>query len=112
MMLYNPTPSMLSINSLHSERTPTGVNPRFGLILQSSFLVCLLIINEPFHQHLYHHQMTYFVSLNYTNYSMVTDWYVAGNEIADHTVNRFDHHFFHFWHRLYLLTFWIARHTR
>ncbi|KDN47966.1 left border a protein [Tilletiaria anomala UBC 951] len=30
--------------------------------------------------------MTYFVSLNYTNYSMVTDWYVAGNEIADHTI--------------------------
>ncbi|WAR54500.1 hypothetical protein PtB15_18B244 [Puccinia triticina] len=31
-------------------------------------------------------KMTYFVSLNYTNYSMVTDWYVAGNEIADHTM--------------------------
>jgi peptidoglycan/xylan/chitin deacetylase (PgdA/CDA1 family) len=32
--------------------------------------------------------MTYFVSLNYTNYSMVTDLYVAGNEIADHTVRQ------------------------
>ncbi|OAV86694.1 hypothetical protein PTTG_10998, partial [Puccinia triticina 1-1 BBBD Race 1] len=31
-------------------------------------------------------KMTYFVSLNYTNYLMVTDWYVAGNEIADHTM--------------------------
>jgi hypothetical protein len=46
--------------------------------------------------------MTYYTSLNYTNYtcddllfrdnlslkymfSLVTDWYVAGNEIADHT---------------------------
>ena len=28
---------------------------------------------------------TYFTSLNYTNYTLVTDWYVAGNEIADHT---------------------------
>lgn len=26
--------------------------------------------------------MTYFTSLNYTNYTLVTDWYVAGNEIA------------------------------
>ncbi|GAA6039993.1 hypothetical protein JCM8097_002657 [Rhodosporidiobolus ruineniae] len=31
-------------------------------------------------------KMTYFTSLSYTNYSMVTDWYVAGNEIADHTM--------------------------
>lgn len=30
-------------------------------------------------------KMTYFVSLNYTNYTLVTDWFVAGNEIADHT---------------------------
>jgi len=30
--------------------------------------------------------MTYFTSLNYTNYTLVTDWYVAGNEIADHTM--------------------------
>lgn len=29
--------------------------------------------------------MSYYVSLNYTNYTLVTDWYVAGNEIADHT---------------------------
>jgi len=29
--------------------------------------------------------MTYYVSLNYTNYTLVTDWFVAGNEIADHT---------------------------
>lgn len=29
---------------------------------------------------------TYFNSLDYTNYSMVTDWYVAGHEIADHTM--------------------------
>ncbi|UZJ55063.1 hypothetical protein CBS101457_004383 [Exobasidium rhododendri] len=29
---------------------------------------------------------TYFTSLDYTNYSMVTDFYVAGNEIADHTI--------------------------
>ncbi|BGP58087.1 hypothetical protein JCM8202_006212 [Rhodotorula sphaerocarpa] len=31
-------------------------------------------------------RMTYFTSLSYTNYSMVTEWYVAGNEIADHTM--------------------------
>ncbi|PPR08240.1 hypothetical protein CVT24_001282 [Panaeolus cyanescens] len=31
-------------------------------------------------------KMTYFTSLSYTNYTMVTDWYVAGNEIADHTM--------------------------
>ncbi|KAG9121226.1 hypothetical protein FRC07_002908 [Ceratobasidium sp. 392] len=31
-------------------------------------------------------KMTYYTSLNYTNYTMVTDWYVAGNEIADHTM--------------------------
>ena len=30
-------------------------------------------------------KMTYFTSLNFTNYTLVTDWYVAGNEIADHT---------------------------
>lgn len=30
-------------------------------------------------------KITYFTSLNYTNYTLVTDWYVAGNEIADHT---------------------------
>lgn len=29
---------------------------------------------------------TYFNSLDYTNYSMVTDYYVAGNEVADHTI--------------------------
>lgn len=27
-------------------------------------------------------KMTYFTSLNYTNYTLVTDWYVRGNEIA------------------------------
>ncbi|CAK5266052.1 unnamed protein product [Mycena citricolor] len=31
-------------------------------------------------------KMTYYTSLNYTNYTLVTDWYVAGNEIADHTI--------------------------
>ncbi|KAF6748379.1 hypothetical protein DFP72DRAFT_916579 [Ephemerocybe angulata] len=31
-------------------------------------------------------KMTYFASLTYTNYSLITDWYVAGNEIADHTI--------------------------
>ncbi|GJN93919.1 hypothetical protein Rhopal_006978-T1 [Rhodotorula paludigena] len=31
-------------------------------------------------------KMTYFTSLSYTNYSMVTEMYVAGNEIADHTM--------------------------
>ncbi|KAF7369447.1 Carbohydrate esterase family 4 [Mycena venus] len=31
-------------------------------------------------------KMTYFTSLSNTNYSLVTDWYVAGNEIADHTM--------------------------
>ncbi|KAI0047953.1 hypothetical protein FA95DRAFT_1491612 [Auriscalpium vulgare] len=31
-------------------------------------------------------KMTYYTSLNYTNYTLVTDWYVAGNEIADHTM--------------------------
>ncbi|KAL5495118.1 hypothetical protein ACEPAI_580 [Sanghuangporus weigelae] len=31
-------------------------------------------------------RMTYYTSLNYTNYTLVTDWYVAGNEIADHTM--------------------------
>ncbi|KAI5477686.1 chitin deacetylase [Pseudohyphozyma bogoriensis] len=31
-------------------------------------------------------KQTYFNSLTYTNYSLVTDWYVAGNEIADHTM--------------------------
>ncbi|KAJ7242402.1 hypothetical protein B0H12DRAFT_1023761 [Mycena haematopus] len=30
--------------------------------------------------------MTYFTSLSNTNYSLVTDWFVAGNEIADHTM--------------------------
>lgn len=30
-------------------------------------------------------KMTYYTSLNYTNYTLVTDWFVAGNEIADHT---------------------------
>ncbi|KAK7051541.1 hypothetical protein VNI00_004519 [Paramarasmius palmivorus] len=29
---------------------------------------------------------TYYTSLAYTNYTLVTDWYVAGNEIADHTM--------------------------
>jgi len=31
-------------------------------------------------------KMTHYVSLNYTNYTLVTDWSVAGNEIADHTM--------------------------
>ncbi|KAL1951079.1 hypothetical protein VTO73DRAFT_228 [Trametes versicolor] len=31
-------------------------------------------------------KMTYYTSLNFTNYTLVTDWYVAGNEIADHTM--------------------------
>ncbi|KAG6380654.1 hypothetical protein JVT61DRAFT_5024 [Boletus reticuloceps] len=31
-------------------------------------------------------KMTYFTSLTYTNCTLVTDWYVAGNEIADHTM--------------------------
>ncbi|KAJ3490417.1 hypothetical protein NLJ89_g11432 [Agrocybe chaxingu] len=31
-------------------------------------------------------KMTYYTSLTYTNYTLVTDWYVAGNEIADHTM--------------------------
>ncbi|KAG9035805.1 hypothetical protein FS837_001814 [Tulasnella sp. UAMH 9824] len=31
-------------------------------------------------------KMTFFTSLSYTNYANVTDWYVAGNEIADHTM--------------------------
>ncbi|KAG9007781.1 hypothetical protein FRB94_001685 [Tulasnella sp. JGI-2019a] len=31
-------------------------------------------------------KMTYFTSLAYTNYINVTEWYVAGNEIADHTM--------------------------
>ena len=29
--------------------------------------------------------MTYFTQIDYTNFTLVTDWYVAGNEIADHT---------------------------
>ncbi|EIM83551.1 uncharacterized protein STEHIDRAFT_83725 [Stereum hirsutum FP-91666 SS1] len=31
-------------------------------------------------------KMTYYTSINYTNFTLVTDWYVAGNEIADHTM--------------------------
>ncbi|KAJ7292585.1 hypothetical protein C8J57DRAFT_1831 [Mycena rebaudengoi] len=31
-------------------------------------------------------KMTYYTSIQYTNYTLVTDWFVAGNEIADHTV--------------------------
>jgi hypothetical protein len=31
-------------------------------------------------------KITYYTSLNYTNYTLVTDWFVAGNEIADHTL--------------------------
>ncbi|KAK7051762.1 family 4 carbohydrate esterase [Favolaschia claudopus] len=31
-------------------------------------------------------RMTYYTSLTNTNYSLVTDWFVAGNEIADHTM--------------------------
>ena len=31
-------------------------------------------------------KMSFYVSTNFTNYSMVTDWFVAGNEIADHTM--------------------------
>ena len=30
-------------------------------------------------------KMSYYTSIDYTNYTLVTDWYVAGNEIADHT---------------------------
>ncbi|KAJ6601047.1 hypothetical protein DFH09DRAFT_1243028 [Mycena vulgaris] len=29
---------------------------------------------------------TYFASLSFTNYTLITDWFVAGNEIADHTM--------------------------
>ncbi|KZV90702.1 hypothetical protein EXIGLDRAFT_750510 [Exidia glandulosa HHB12029] len=31
-------------------------------------------------------QMTYFAQIQYTNMSRVTEWFVAGNEIADHTM--------------------------
>ncbi|TBU62469.1 hypothetical protein BD310DRAFT_871227 [Dichomitus squalens] len=31
-------------------------------------------------------KMTYYTSIDYTNFTLVTDWYVAGNEIADHTM--------------------------
>lgn len=31
-------------------------------------------------------KMTYFTQISYTNFTLVTDWYVAGNEIADHTM--------------------------
>jgi len=31
-------------------------------------------------------KMTYYTSIQYTNFTLVTDWYVAGNEIADHTM--------------------------
>lgn len=30
-------------------------------------------------------RMTYFNSIQYTNFSLVTEWFVAGNEIGDHT---------------------------
>lgn len=30
-------------------------------------------------------KMSYYNSIDYTNFTLVTDWYVAGNEIADHT---------------------------
>ena len=30
-------------------------------------------------------KMTYYTQINYTNFTLVTDWFVAGNEIADHT---------------------------
>ncbi|KAF7314348.1 Carbohydrate esterase family 4 protein [Mycena kentingensis (nom. inval.)] len=32
-------------------------------------------------------KMTYYTSNGFTNYTLVTDWYVAGNEIASHTVD-------------------------
>jgi len=31
-------------------------------------------------------KMTYYTQISYTNFTMVTDWFVAGNEIADHTM--------------------------
>jgi len=31
-------------------------------------------------------KMTYYTSIQYTNFTLVTDWFVAGNEIADHTM--------------------------
>jgi peptidoglycan/xylan/chitin deacetylase (PgdA/CDA1 family) len=31
-------------------------------------------------------KMSFYVSTNFTNFTAVTDWYVAGNEIADHTM--------------------------
>ncbi|KAF8330829.1 uncharacterized protein EI90DRAFT_3145723 [Cantharellus anzutake] len=31
-------------------------------------------------------KMTYFTQISYTNFTLVTDWFVAGNEIADHTM--------------------------
>ncbi|THU93609.1 hypothetical protein K435DRAFT_779794 [Dendrothele bispora CBS 962.96] len=31
-------------------------------------------------------RMTYYTSISYTNYTLVTDFFVAGNEIADHTM--------------------------
>lgn len=34
-------------------------------------------------------KMTYYNSIDYTNFTLVTDWYVAGNEIADHTYANF-----------------------
>ncbi|KAF8324048.1 hypothetical protein DL93DRAFT_2049050 [Clavulina sp. PMI_390] len=31
-------------------------------------------------------KMTYYTQISYTNFTLVTDWYVQGNEIADHTM--------------------------
>lgn len=31
-------------------------------------------------------KMSFYTSTNYTNFTLVTDWFVAGNEIADHTM--------------------------
>ncbi|KAF8131521.1 hypothetical protein EV363DRAFT_1398616 [Boletus edulis] len=68
-------------------------SPPGGLSPSEDSQFILLTADDAIHQFLAHRKnpngfplkMTYVTSLTYTNYTLVTDWYVAGNEIADHT---------------------------
>ncbi|KAJ7508382.1 hypothetical protein B0H11DRAFT_2304226 [Mycena galericulata] len=92
----DPTKCKLPTCNCASPNPPGGLNgsevPMF-IVFTADDAVQSYTINAV-NQFLAHRQnpngcqpkMTYFTSLNYTNYTLVSDWYVAGNEIADHTM--------------------------
>ncbi|KAF8435710.1 hypothetical protein L210DRAFT_3613529 [Boletus edulis BED1] len=85
---YSCDPNKCKLPKCNCART----SPPGGLSPSEDSQFVLLTADDAIHQFLAHRKnpngcplkMTYVTSLTYTNYTLVTDWYVVGNEIADH----------------------------